>query len=133
MPKDTIHAKGIEIGIYTNDFNNEFISLTDIARYQNIRDPRFVIRNWMRNRDTIGFLGLWEILHNPDFKRADFGTFEKESGKHAFVISPELWINKTNAKGIVNKRGKGGGTYAHSDIAMSFATWISPEFQRYLN
>lgn len=133
MPKETIHAKGLEIGIYTNDFNNEFISLTDIAKYQNIKDPRFVIRNWMRNRDTIDFLGLWETLHNPDFKRANFDTFKNEAGKHSFVISPELWIKDTNAIGMINKRGRyDGGTYAHSDIAMSFATWISPEFQLYI-
>lgn len=132
MPQETIRAKGIEIGIYTNNFNDEFISLTDIARYRNIKDPRFVIRNWMRNRDVVEFLGIWETLHNPNFKRAGFGTFMDEAGKHAFVISPELWINNTNAIGIVNKRGKGGGTYAHSDIAMSFATWISPEFQLYI-
>ncbi len=132
MPKETIHAKGVNIGIYTDDFKNEFISLTDIARYQNIKDPRFVIRNWMRNRDTIDFLGLWEILHNSDFKRAEFRTLKNEAGKHAFVISPELWIKNTKAKGMVAKRGKDGGTYAHSDIAMSFATWVSPEFQLYI-
>lgn len=110
MPKETIHAKGLEIGIYTNDFNNEFISLTDIARYQDIKDPRFVVRNWMRNRDTVEFLGLWETLHNPNFKRAEFDTFKNEAGKHAFVISPELWVKNTNAVGIANKRGNGGGT-----------------------
>ena len=133
MPKDTIHAKGVEIGIYTDDFRNEFISLTDIARYQNIDDPRFVIRNWMRSRDTIEFLGIWEELHNPEFKRAEFGTFKEEAGTHRFVISPEKWISKTGAKGMINKRGRyDGGTYAHSDIAMSFATWISPEFQLYI-
>ena len=133
MPKETIHAKGLEIGIYTNDFENEFISLTDIARYQNISDPRFVIRNWMRNRDTIEFLGVWEELHNRSFKRAEFGTFKEQAGTHRFVISPELWVSKTSAIGIVNKRGRyGGGTYAHSDIAMAFATWISPEFQLYI-
>ena len=133
MPKETIHAKGVEIGIYTDDFENEFISLTDIARYQNISDPRFVIRNWMRCRDTIEFLGLWEELHNPGFKRAEFGTFKDEAGSHRFVISPEKWINNTNAIGLVNKRGRhDGGTYAHSDIALSFATWVSPEFQLYI-
>ena len=133
MPKDTIHAKGLNIGIYTNDFENEFISLTDIAKYQNIEDPRFVIRNWMRNRDVLEFLGVWEELHNPNFKRAEFDTFKNEAGKNSFIISPEKWIKNTNAIGMVNKRGKyGGGTYAHSDLAMSFATWISPEFQLYI-
>jgi hypothetical protein len=133
MPKDTIHAKGLEIGIYTNDFNNEFISLTDIARYQNIKDTKFVIRNWMRNRDTIEFLGVWERLHNPNFNGAGFGTIKEEAGRNAFIISPEKWIKSTNAKGIVSKRGRySSGTYAHSDIAMAFATWISPEFQLYI-
>ncbi|MBQ3309075.1 KilA-N domain-containing protein [Candidatus Saccharibacteria bacterium] len=131
--KETIHAKGLDIGIYTNDFKNEFISLTDIARYQNIDDPRFVIRNWMRNRDTVEFLGIWETLYNPNFKRAEFDTFRSEAGKNSFVISPEKWIENTNAIGMISKRGRyGSGTFAHSDIAMSFATWISPEFQLYL-
>ena len=133
MPKDTIHAKGLEIGIYTNDFNNEFISLTDIARYQNIKDTKFVIRNWMRNRDTIEFLGVWEKLHNPNFNGAGFGTIKDEAGRNAFIISPEKWIKATNAIGVVSKRGRySSGTYAHSDIAMAFATWISPEFQLYI-
>ena len=133
MPKDTIHAKGVEIGIYTDDFKNEFISLTDIARYQNTDNPRLVICNWMRGRDVIEFLGLWEYLHNPVFKRIEFDTFKNQAGKNAFTMSPEKWIKTTNAKGIVSKRGRyDGGTYAHSDIAMSFATWISPEFQLYI-
>lgn len=133
MPKETIHAKGLTIGIYTNDFNNEFISLTDIAKYKKIQDTKFIIRNWMRNRDTIEFLGIWEQLHNPRFNGAGFGTIKNEAGANSFVISPEKWINETNAIGMVNKRGRyDGGTYAHADIAMSFATWISPEFQLYI-
>ena len=130
--KETIHAKGLEIGIYTNDFKNEFISLTDIARYQNASDPRLAICNWMRGRDIIEFLGLWEKLHNPDFKRIEFDTFKNEAGKNMFTMSPEKWITGVNAIGIVSKRGRDGGTFAHSDIAMSFATWISPEFQLYI-
>ena len=130
---DKIYAKGFEIGIYTTDFENEFISLTDIAKYQNVDDPRFVIRSWMRNRDVIEFLGIWEMLYNPNFKRTEFGTFRNEAGRNAFTMSPEKWITNTNAIGIISKRGRyDGGTYAHSDIAMSFATWISPEFQLYL-
>ena len=130
--KETIHAKGLEIGIYTNDFKNEFISLTDIARYQNASDPRLAICNWMRGRDIIEFLGLWEKLHNPDFKRIEFDTFKNEAGKNMVTMSPEKWITGVNAIGIVSKRGRDGGTFAHSDIAMSFATWISPEFQLYI-
>ena len=129
--KDTIHANGIDIGIYTQDFENEFISLTDIARYKS-DDPTAVIQNWMRNRDVIEFLGLWEKLHNSDFKPLEFEGFKKQAGANAFTMSPKKWIEATNAIGIVSKAGRYGGTYAHSDIAMSFATWISPEFQLYI-
>ena len=129
--KDTIHANGIDIGIYTQDFENEFISLTDIARYKS-DDPTAVIQNWMRNRDVIEFLGLWERLHNPDFKPLEFEGFKKQAGANAFTMSPKKWIEATDAIGIVSKAGRYGGTYAHSDIAMSFATWISPEFQLYI-
>ena len=117
--KETIHANGIDIGIYTQDFENEFISLTDIARYKS-DDPTAVIQNWMRNRDVIEFLGLWEKLHNPDFKPLEFEGFRKQAGANAFTMSPKKWIVATNAIGIVSKAGRYGGTYAHSDIAMSF-------------
>lgn len=129
--KDTIHANGIDIGIYTRDFENEYISLTDIARYKS-NEPNAVIQNWMRNRDVIEFLGLWEKLHNSDFKPLEFEGFRKQAGANAFTMSPKRWIESTNAVGIVSKAGRYGGTYAHSDIAMSFATWISPEFQLYI-
>ncbi len=130
--KDTIHAKGIEIGIYTTDFENEFISLTDIARYKS-DDPAAVIQNWMRNRDVIEFLGLWETMHNPDFKPLEFEGFKKAAGANAFTMSPQKWINATNSIGIVSKSGRyGGGTFAHSDIAMEFASWISAEFKLYV-
>ena len=129
--KDTIHANGIDIGIYTQDFENEFISLTDIARYKS-DDPTAVIQNWMRNRDVIEFLGLWEKLHNLNFKPLEFEGFKKQAGANAFTMSPKKWIEATNAIGIVSKAGRYGGTFAHSDIAMSFATWISPEFQLYI-
>ncbi len=129
--KDTIHANGIDIGIYTQDFQNEFISLTDIARYKS-DDPTAVIQNWMRNRDVIEFLGLWERLHNPDFNPLEFEGFRKQAGANAFTMSPKKWIEATKAIGIVSKAGRYGGTYAHSDIVMSFATWISPEFQLYI-
>ena len=129
--KETIHANGIDIGIYTQDFENEFISLTDIARYKS-DDPTAVIQNWMRNRDVVEFLGLWEKLHNPDFKPLEFEGFRKQAGANVFTMSPKKWIEATGAVGIVSKAGRYGGTYAHSDIAMSFATWISPEFQLYI-
>ena len=127
--KDTPHANGIDICIYTQDFENEFISLTDIARYKS-EDPAAVIQNWMRNRDVIEFLGFWERLHNPDFKPLEFeGGAESKQGANAFRMSPKKWIEATAAIGIVSKAGRYGGTYAHCDIAMSFATWISPEFR----
>ena len=129
--KETIHANGVDIGIYTQDFENEFISLTDIARYKS-DDPTAVIQNWMRNRDVIEFLGLWEKLHNPNFNPLEFEGFKKQAGANAFTMSPKKWIDATDAIGIISKAGRYGGTYAHSDIAMSFATWISPEFQLYI-
>jgi len=130
--KETIHAQGIEIGIYTTDFENEFISITDIARYKS-DDPAAVIQNWMRNRDVIEFLGLWETLHNPAFKPLEFEGFKNAAGANAFTMSPQKWIKATNAIGIVSKSGRyGGGTFAHSDIAMEFASWISAEFKLYI-
>ena len=129
--KETIHAKGFDIGIYTTDFKNEYISLTDIARYKS-DEPNDVIKNWMRNKDTIAFLGLWESLHNPDFKPVEFDGFKKESGFNSFTMSPIKWIDGVNAKGIISKAGRYGGTFAHSDIALEFASWISPEFKLYI-
>ncbi|MDC7280252.1 MULTISPECIES: KilA-N domain-containing protein [Pseudobutyrivibrio] len=129
--KDTIHAKGFDIGIYTMDYENEFISLTDIAKYKSDA-PNDVIKNWMRNRDTLEFLGLWESLHNPDFKPVEFDGFRSEAGLHAFTMSPTKWIESVNAIGIVSKAGRYGGTYAHSDIALEFASWISAEFKLYI-
>lgn len=129
--KETIHAKGIDIGIYTNDFQNEFISLTDIAKYRS-DDPNATICNWMRNRDTLEFLGLWESLHNPDFKPLEFEGFRSQAGLNAFTMSPSKWINNVSAIGIVSKAGRYGGTYAHSDIAFEFASWISAEFKLYI-
>lgn len=130
--KETIHAKGIDIGIYTTDFENEFISLTDIAKYRNEDDPRFVIQNWMRNRNTIEFLAVWEELHNSNFNRVQFEAVRNEAGLNRFVMTPTKWTELTGAIGIISKAGRYGGTYAHSDIAMSFATWLSPEFQLYI-
>ena len=129
--KETIHANGIDIGIYTEDFDNEFISLTDIARYKS-DDPTAVIQNWMRNRDVIEFLGLWESLHNTDFKHLEFEVFKNQAGAYAFTMSPKKWIDNTRAIGIVSKAGRYGGTYAHTDIAFEFASWISPEFKLYV-
>ena len=132
LKKDTIEAKGFSIQIYTEDFKNDYISLTDIARFKNINEPKDVVKNWLRVRDTIEFLGLWETINNPNFKGVEFDSFRKEAGTNAFTLSPQRWVEKTNAIGIISKSGKGGGTYAHSDIAMEFASWISAEFKLYL-
>lgn len=129
--KDTIHAKGFDIGIYTSDFQNEFISLTDIAKYRS-DEPNDVIKNWMRNRDTLEFLGLWESLHNPDFKPVEFDGFRNRAGSNSFTMSPAKWIGSVNAIGLTVKSGRYGGTYAHSDIAFEFASWVSAEFKLYI-
>ena len=132
VKKDTIEAKGFAIQIYTEDFKNDYISLTDIARYKNVHEPKDVVKNWLRVRDTIDFLGLWETIHNPNFKGVEFDSFRKEAGTNAFTLSPQRWIENTNAIGIISKSGRGGGTFAHPDIAMEFASWISAEFKLYL-
>ena len=132
VKKDTIEAKGFAIQIYTEDFKNDYISLTDIARYKNVHEPKDVVKNWLRVRDTIEFLGLWETIYNPNFKGVEFDSFRKEAGTNAFTLSPQRWIEKTNAIGIVSKSGRGGGTFAHPDIAMEFASWISAEFKLYI-
>ncbi len=131
IKKETIHAKGFEISIYTPDYENEYISLTDIAKYKSDA-PNDVVKNWMRNRETLEFLGLWESLNNPNFKPVEFDGFRKEAGLHAFTMSPSKWIDSVNAIGIVSKAGRYGGTYAHSDIALEFASWISAEFKLYI-
>ena len=129
--KETIHANGFDISLFTEDLKNSYISLTDIAKYRS-DEPNDVIKNWLRNKDTIAFLGLWESLHNPDFKPIEFDGFRNESGSNAFTMSPTKWIEGVNAKGIISKAGRYGGTFAHSDIAMEFASWISPEFKLYI-
>ena len=132
VKKDTIEAKGFAIQIYTEYLKNDYISLTDIARYKNVHEPKDVVKNWLRVRDTIEFLGLWETIHNPNFKGVEFDSFRKEAGTNAFTLSPQRWIENTNAIGIVSKSRRGGGTFAHPDIAMEFASWISAEFKLYL-
>lgn len=129
--KETIHAKGFDIGIYTTDFENEFLSLTDIARYKSDM-PHDVVKNWLRSRDTIEFLGVWESLHNPDFKQVEFDLFRSQAGLNVFTMSPTKWIEGVNAIGITSKAGRYGGTFAHSDIAFEFASWISAEFKLYI-
>ena len=112
--------------------DKEFISLTDLARYADEDDPRYPIQNWMRNKDVISYLGLWESIHNENFKGVEFDTFKNEAGSNKFKISPQKWIRKTNAIGMISKSGNNGGTYARSDIALEFASWLSPEFKLYV-
>ena len=132
MKKETIEAKGVSIQVYTEDFKNDYISLTDIAKYKNTDDPRFVIQNWMRNRNTLEYIGLWEILNNPNFNRVQFDTFKNEAGLNRFTMTPQKWIDLTNAIGIISKSGRYGGTFAHKDIAFKFASWLSAEFELYI-
>ena len=110
--------------------DSDYISLTDLARYADEDDPRYPIQNWMRNKDVILYLGLWEKIHNINFKGVEFDTFKSEAGSNKFKISPQKWIRETNAIGIISKSGNNGGTYAHSDIALEFASWLSPEFKK---
>ena len=112
--------------------NEEYISLTDLARYADEEEPRFPIQNWLRNKDVILYLGLWESINNSNFKRVEFDTFKNESGSNKFKMTPQRWIRETSAKGIISKSGNNGGTFAHPDIAFEFASWLSPEFKLYL-
>lgn len=132
IKKDTITAKGFTIQVYTEDFRNDYVSLTDIARYKNKEEPNVVVANWMRNYSTIEYLGIWERLNNPNFKPIEFEGFLKEAGSNAFTLSPKKWSEITNAIGLLVKSGRGGGTYAHKDIAFKFAAWISAEFELYI-
>ena len=129
--KDTIEAKGFAIQIYTEDFKNDYISLTDIARYKS-DEPSDVIKNWMRRKDTIEFLGLWESLNNMNFNSVEFDRIKSEAGYNSFTLSPKKWVEKTGAIGIISKGGRYGGAFAHTDIAFEFASWISAEFKMYV-
>jgi hypothetical protein len=110
---------------------NDLVSITDIAKYKNAANADDVIKNWMRNRNTIELLGLWETIHNPDFKPVEFDGFRKEAGLNSFVLTPKRWIENTNAIGLISKSGRYGGTFAHKDIAFEFASWVSVEFKLY--
>ncbi len=135
MNKDNIKTEIIvkerKISVLRID-NKEFISLTDLARYADEDDPRYPIQNWMRNKDVISYLGLWESINNENFKGVEFDTFENAAGSNKFKISPQKWIKETNAIGMISKSGNNGGTYARSDIAFEFASWLSPEFKLYV-
>ena len=131
MSKQKINVNEIEIVLYKQN-EEEFISLTDMAKFRDSERTNYIIQNWMRTRSTIEFIGLWEQLHNPNFKRIEFDAFRNESGSNSFTLTPKKWIETTNSIGIISKSGRYGGTYAHKDIAFEFASWISPTFKLYL-
>ncbi|MBR6962998.1 MAG: KilA-N domain-containing protein [Prevotella sp.] len=122
-----------DVSIKTIKINGEdYLCITDIARQKNSAEPKDVVKNWMRQKNTLEYLGLWERLHNPNFKGVEFDPLLTEAGSNSFTMSPTRWIDLTAAIGIVSKSGAGGGTYAHSDIAFKFANWVSVEFELYL-
>jgi hypothetical protein len=124
-------VKGIPVATFKAG-NEDYISLTDIARKKNPEEPKDVVKNWMRSKTTIEFLGLWEQLNNPDFKGVEFDSFLYEAGSNAFTLSPSKWIEITKAKGLISRQGNKGGTFAHKDIAFEFASWVSSGFKLYL-
>ena len=128
---EKIKVLNTEISLYTKE-KLDYICLTDIARHKNAERTDDLIRNWLRNRNTIEFLGIWEQLNNPYFKPVEFDGFKKQAGLNSFTLTPSQWIEKTNAIGIISKAGRYGGTFAHKDIAFEFASWISVEFKLYL-
>ena len=126
-----IIVRGAEV-IFYKDNMGEFISLTDIARYRDSDRSDYILQNWLRNRSTIEFIGLWEKFHNPGFNSIEFDGIKIMAGSNRFSLTPKRWIAETNAKGIVSKAGRYGGTFAHKDIAFEFASWLSTEFKFYL-
>jgi hypothetical protein len=129
--KTIIEVKGSAISILSQG-SDDFISLTDIAKFKEPDRADHVIQNWMRNRNTVEFLGIWEGLNNPDFKPLEFEGFRNRAGLNSFVLTPRQWIDATHATGLISKSGRYGGTYAHKDIAFEFSSWISVEFKLYL-
>ena len=129
--KSKIEVQGLEIAV-VNQSNNDYISLTDIAKHKDNAQTDDIIKNWLRNRNTLELLGFWEMIYNPNFKPVEFDGFRKQAGLNSFVLTPKRWIESTNAIGIVSKSGRYGGTFAHKDIALEFASWISIEFKLYI-
>jgi hypothetical protein len=130
--KGTITAKGTKITVLSSGNDDDYISLTDIARYKNSGYPSEVIQNWMRNRSTVEFLGLWERIHNPNFNYLEFEVIDREAGRNAFVLTPKHWIEAVDAIGMTSKQGRYAATFAHTDIAFEFASWISQEFKLFI-
>jgi hypothetical protein len=131
MKKTNITVKGTAIVVIKKN-DSDYISLTDMARHKDPERSDYILQNWMRLRSTIEFIGLWEVLHNPDFNSIEFDGFKNQAGANSFSLTPKRWIEATGAIGITSKSGRYGGTYAHKDIAFEFASWISPEFKLYL-
>ncbi len=129
--KTKIEVQGTEIEVILKQ-EADYISLTDIAHYKDAERTDYIIQNWLRNRSTIEFLGIWERLYNPNFKSIEFDGFRLQAGLNSFALTPKQWIEKTGAIGIISKSGRYGGTYAHKDIAFEFASWLSVEFKLYL-
>ena len=130
--KTEIIVKETKVGVMRVG-NINYISLTDLAKYQNSSDPSFTVKNWLRRITTIDYIGLWEQINNKDFNLVEFDQIKTEYGKNSFAMSPTQWIKRTNAIGFVSKGGKYSiGTFAHPDIAFEFASWLSPEFKLYL-
>jgi len=129
--KSIIEVKGTAITILSGQ-QEDYISLTDIARYKDSERTDYIIQNWLRNRNTIEFLGVWERLNNPGFNPIEFDGIRKQAGLNSFVLTAKRWIEATRAVGLISKAGRYGGTYAHKDIAFEFASWISVEFRLYL-
>ena len=129
---DKLVIRGTEINVQWDLKRDDFLSLTDIAKIKDSDNPRYIIQNWLRNRNTIEFLGVWETLYNPNFNRIEFDAFRSQAGLNSFVMTPQKWVDATGAIGIVSKAGRYGGTYAHKEIAFEFASWISVEFKLYL-
>ena len=129
-----ISIQNIEVSVRTSKDDNDYFSLTDMAKWKNVDDPRFVIQKWISTKFTLEFLGIWELLNNPaKFNRTEFETVKNQAGSNSFSMSPNKWIRSMNATGIRSSAGRyGGGTFAHKDIALEFASWLSPEFKLYL-
>ena len=130
--KSTIEVKGAPIAVISQSPKDDILSLTDIAKFKNPDHPDDVIRNWLRSRNTVEFLGVWERLNNPGFNPVEFDGIRIQTGLNSFVLTPRQWIEKTGAVGLTSSAGRYGGTYAHKDIAFEFASWVSVEFKLYL-
>jgi hypothetical protein len=129
--KSTIEVQGAAITVLSQK-DEDYICLTDIARFKDSERTDYIIQNWLRNRNTIEFLGVWERLNNPGFNPIEFDGIRKQAGLNSFVLTAKRWIEVTNAVGLISKAGRYGGTYAHKDIAFEFASWVSVEFKLYL-